>query len=161
MKKIGNIASILLTVEAIFLVAILVVAIVLPNFGITPYGVLSGSMRPIINPGDIVLIDKNAVNDVREGDVIAFELATGDICTHRVNDISETGEITTKGDANHDVDAAKITTNQVIGKEIMVIPRLGDAYTLMTENRPMFLAFILSLTCLLLLLTRLKGENNE
>lgn len=159
-KTVGQVASILLNIEVTLLVIILIVMVGVPFFGITPYGVLSGSMSPAIQKGDLVLIDTNEKDSITEGDVIAFELASGDICTHRVNEISETGEITTKGDANSNVDAAKVTKDHVIGKEIMVIPKLGDFYGMMSANRFIFLAFILSITCLLLLLTKLKGDKN-
>ncbi len=67
--------------------------------------VLSGSMRPVIMPGSVVIVVPIPTSEVRVGDVITF-MAPVDgspMVTHRVIQIATTGThpvIRTKGDAN-------------------------------------------------------------
>jgi signal peptidase len=106
--------------------------------------VVSESMRPKLNTGDIVTInpstDRNtSFASLKIGDIIAFEQTRGaalaeskKIVVHRVLQISENlnGEriVTTKGDANHSpiefVDFP-ITKDEFVGKVEHSIPYLG------------------------------------
>jgi len=83
--------------------------------------VQSGSMEPAIMTGDIVIIQKQDRYYV--SDVVTFYDVEHRIVTHR---IMETGEkFSTKGDANRSFDQDKISDNQIIGKVILIVPRLG------------------------------------
>jgi signal peptidase I len=104
--------------------------------------VVSESMRPKLNTGDIVIINPNTNQNIsfaslKIGDIIAFEEPKRDteskkIVVHRVHQISENlnGEriVTTKGDANHSpiefVDFP-ITKDEFVGKVEHNIPYLG------------------------------------
>jgi signal peptidase len=83
--------------------------------------VQSGSMEPAIMTGDIVVVshqEKYFVNDV-----VTFYDADHKIITHRLVEINN--EYLTKGDANRSFDEAKVSSSQIIGKVILVVPRLG------------------------------------
>jgi len=85
--------------------------------------VLSGSMSPAINTGDIILISKTNPEEIKEGDIITFR-EEKTFTTHRVIEIVN-NSFKTKGDANEDPDAKIIKAEQIVGKVIFVIPFLG------------------------------------
>lgn len=92
-------------------------------FGFSSSVVLTGSMSPAIEPNDIVLCRRQSGYFV--GDIITFD-AGGSSVTHRIVSVGEDG-MRTKGDANNTEDAQPIKQSRVIGKVILVIPRLGAA----------------------------------
>jgi signal peptidase I len=74
--------------------------------------VLSGSMQPTFNPGDVVLVTMQPTASVRAGQIISFHIPTGDhhVVTHRVADVVSGGKhpvIQSKGDGNTTVDPWK------------------------------------------------------
>ncbi len=120
-KSIKIILNILLTIIILFGL----VFIGLFCFGIQPYVVESGSMEPAIQTGSICFINKKAnYDDMKVGDVIAFELSTGAFATHRIVAITEEG-FTTKGDVNSAVDSVITTQDNFIGENVYTIPRVG------------------------------------
>ena len=93
---------------------------------------LTGSMAPKINPGDVTIVTPIAVSDVTEGMVITYHRPIEDhsLVTHRVISVEKapdgTVTIQTKGDANAAADPwtatlAGDTAYQVRG----VVPMLG------------------------------------
>lgn len=98
------------------------------------YVVLTGSMLPEIQVYDVVITKKVDPKDLEKGDVITF--ASSDtrflntIITHRIikkNYNAETNTYTfqTKGDNNNVADSALVETNNIHGKVIFKIPKLG------------------------------------
>jgi signal peptidase I len=79
----------------------------LPHLGLyRPATVLSGSMRPTFNPGDLLVVRPEPLRDVRVGQVISYTVPVGDhrIETHRVIRIVQGGDhpvVQTQGDANN------------------------------------------------------------
>lgn len=71
--------------------------------------VLSGSMRPYLQPGDVVVVSPVRAADLHVGDVITYYLpgAGKTLVTHRIVRIVTSGElptVQTKGDANNTPD---------------------------------------------------------
>jgi signal peptidase I len=67
--------------------------------------VLTGSMKPTFNPGDMIVVSPEPMRDLRVGDVITFQVPTDGhpVETHRIVSITNPGAepiVTTKGDAN-------------------------------------------------------------
>ncbi|NLC07965.1 MAG: signal peptidase I [Syntrophomonadaceae bacterium] len=96
-------------------------------FSYTPRVIVSGSMRPGIDIGDIVIIKETDGSQVQLGDIIMFPLGNMKI-THRIIDIEEREGVryfTTKGDANAEPDTEPVLEANVMGKVIMVIPKAG------------------------------------
>ncbi len=81
--------------------------------------VVSGSMEPTFERGDLVMV-QSVYKKVHEGDIIIFK---SDIyaypITHRAVEVSEKG-IRTKGDANKYVDAWTLGEEDVIGKIVTI-----------------------------------------
>ncbi|MFH1561344.1 MAG: signal peptidase I [Patescibacteria group bacterium] len=94
--------------------------------GYRSFLVQSGSMEPTIMIGDVIIVAQKP--SYRENDVITFKDFAGKKTTHRivgkVDDPSKTVFIT-KGDANRSEDSANVPLTDVLGKAVLVIPRLG------------------------------------
>ncbi|MCR2827893.1 signal peptidase I [Microbacterium sp. zg.Y909] len=110
-------------------VAIAVVA--LPALvGGTAMTVLTQSMEPGLPPGTLVVIKPTPVDDIRVGDVITYQIRSGDpaVVSHRV--VSKTyagGEVTfmTKGDNNSAADPDPVQPAQIRGTLWYSLPLLG------------------------------------
>ncbi|MEG1858333.1 MAG: signal peptidase I [Pseudoflavonifractor sp.] len=113
----------------ILLVAIVVAgALVLPKVvGITPMGVLSGSMEPFYHVGSIVYVNTKVTADqIAEGDAITFTVGDDTVVTHRVVAIDQAAQtFTTKGDANETKDFAPVPFSTLVGRAGLSIPLLG------------------------------------
>ena len=100
-----------------------------PDFlGYKPFIVLSGSMEPTIMTGDIAIIKKCNVNELKTGDVIAFKNGTS-VITHRIIEISEVNgekQLITKGDNNNTEDRYPVDFSKVEGIYVTRIPKLGN-----------------------------------
>jgi signal peptidase len=93
---------------------------------------LTGSMAPEIEPGDVTVVTPIDVTDVTEGMVITYHQPIGDhaLVTHRVVsvDTSLEGTVTvqTKGDANDAIDPWAATLEGDTAYQVQaVIPELG------------------------------------
>lgn len=122
--------GVLLLVVALGTATIIVPAVV----GGMPLSILTGSMRPTYPPGTLVVIKPTEVEDIAIGDVITFQLDSGQptLVTHRVIERSvdsASGEVrfTTQGDANNTPDPEQVQPVQVRGTVWYAIPYLGWA----------------------------------
>ena len=82
-------------------------------------------MRPSINKGDLVIIEKN--KKLKEGQVIAYD-NEGLIVVHRLTSVLIYNNETfyyTKGDANDSIDNLVLTEDKIIGVVNVVIPYIG------------------------------------
>lgn len=98
--------------------------------GWRPYTVLTGSMRPVIQPGDVVMDRPIPMRDAHVGDVVTFSdpSRSGVLVTHRIRSISRgpvQTEVETRGDANNTSERWTIKTADRVGKVIYVIPKVG------------------------------------
>lgn len=99
-------------------------------FSIYPSVIATGSMEPMIYPGDVILVQKineENIQLLKEGDVIQFQ--RGDILiSHRIIElVNENGQTSyrTKGDNNSSEDSDLVTTENVRGIIKQVIPKIG------------------------------------
>lgn len=141
MKKFFNV---LMEVLCAFFVLILVINIVIfvqsmvnkdtvPSiFGYVPLIVLSDSMYPTLERGDLVIYHKESAYDVSVGDVITFyapeETVRQTLVTHRVVEIvtdSGENEYRTKGDNNDVEDAELVPSENIVGVYRLKIPSVG------------------------------------
>lgn len=94
--------------------------------GYRSFLVQSGSMEPGIHIGDVVITHQQVIYHINN--IITFNSSEANrIVTHRITNVKEasSGQFTTKGDANREEDEAQINANDIIGKVIFVIPKLG------------------------------------
>ena len=128
-KKIlpGDIISLLMCVVFIPIIVVNLILIVnsyrnpdeLPGaFGVKPAVVLSGSMEPAIETGDLILLHDTDPLALEKGDVICY-LSSGKAVTHRIVGITagEDGRPrnVTQGDANNAEARLPVTPDQVQG----------------------------------------------
>ncbi|ELZ85461.1 peptidase S26B, signal peptidase [Haloferax gibbonsii ATCC 33959] len=124
----------------VLLVAVaLVVVLAAPQvFGAeASYTVLSGSMSPTFDAGDVVVVRDVPPTDISEGDIITYREAGSaitdertDRVTHRVVAVDRSGDspvFRTKGDANEDVDSDPVAADRVVGSVWFHVPYLGLA----------------------------------
>jgi len=127
-----TIGSWALTAVMVACLALASAVVVVPRLiGAVPLTVLTGSMRPTIQPGDLIVSRPVDANDLRIGDVVTFQPVSGDptLVTHRIVDLTrnlqgETVEVLTRGDANG-ADDAPLVPEQVMGRMLYRIPRVG------------------------------------
>lgn len=91
-------------------------------FGYSVCYVLTGSMEPYLEVGDVLLIKDEAQEEIEVDDIITFVSVSGPLAgnfvTHRVVEVLDEGEMyyyRTKGDANPAVDAEIVGYNQIEG----------------------------------------------
>lgn len=92
-------------------------------FGCSTLIVLSGSMEPAFSTGDLLVIRREET--YQPGDVIAFRDG-GSMTTHRIVAEDAHGFVT-RGDSNNAEDSHPVTKEQIAGRMIWVIPKLGGA----------------------------------
>jgi signal peptidase len=112
----------------------LVVAVTVPvAFGLHPMTVLTGSMRPTIQPGDMVVDQAISPTQVRVGDIVTFREPHGTrTITHRVRDITISegqAHVTTRGDANDTVEKWQVPVTGSIGRVVYQVPKIGYPVT--------------------------------
>lgn len=131
-RSIGIVIGVLLCVVSIpviifnlwFIVQGLVTPDKVPSMsGKTPLIVLTDSMYPTIQGGDLIICDQANANDIKVGDVISFfdpaSTNSTAVVTHRVVDMTNGSnglEFSTKGDANNNADRVKVPANKLVGK---------------------------------------------
>ena len=113
-------------------VAFAVLAVGPHMFGYRTMTMLTASMAPEINPGDVTIVTPVAISEVTEGMVITYHRPIEDhsLVTHRVISV-ETGPdgsvtVLTKGDANAAADPWTATLEGDTAYEVRaVVPELG------------------------------------
>jgi signal peptidase len=101
---------------------------------------LTGSMAPVINPGDVVVTVPTPVKDVKVGDVITYHIPVEDhrVETHRITEVTTTADggtaVQTKGDANNGIDPWVATLEgTTVDKQVATIPCVGNAIRALRE----------------------------
>lgn len=114
------------------MIALAAAVIVVPAVtGAKTYTVLTGSMEPTYPPGTLVVVRPVAPDELSMGDVITFQLRSGEaqVATHRIVGVGAdaTGEplFVTRGDANNVDDEDPVRPVQVIGKLWYAVPYIG------------------------------------
>ncbi len=98
------------------------------------------SMRPTLQPGDLVVLKGVEEDELKKGDIVAFEVpqsAQEDFAipgplVHRISKLERSGDtlvIHTKGDANTGEDAFTIRADRITGRMVRRVP--GGGYPLL------------------------------
>ena len=138
----------------IYNINLIIKAIIKPNetpsfFGIKTYVIISGSMEPNINIGDIVIAKsiKNKEESIKVGDIISYRKGQN-VITHRITNIEkdENGilRIATKGDNNNTEESERILINNIEGKVITIIPKIGYITLILKDKVLIILIFIIA-----------------
>lgn len=122
--------------------------------GVFPLIVLTDSMYPDIQSGDLIFCRTEKPENIREGDVISFFDPAGNgtsIVTHSVAEITQVNGQTawiTRGIANNADDAMPVPADKLVGVYRKRIPGLGKAVMFMQTTT----GLIVCVVCPILLL---------
>ena len=99
-------------------------------FGYRGEVVLSGSMRPTLEPGDLLVAHRIGAGEIRQGQIISFASPTDSrTLTHRVVSVRPAKDgriaVVTKGDANNTSERWKIARSGQVGEVVSSIPKAG------------------------------------
>jgi signal peptidase len=156
-------------------IAIIVIGVVLIWFAVKVvfnvdnpfYVVSSGSMIPVLNVGDILIVkDGNTFNSLKVGDIIVFNRPQGGdrVIVHRIIEITDRfGEkvIVTKGDANDGIIPGTdfpILEKDYIGSVAYTVPKVG--LVLKYLNPPVNYIIIVGIIGILIY-TNMRKKNEE
>lgn len=159
LKKICNLLMTIIIVLLFILAGILVGP---KLFGCNTYAVISGSMEPEIPVGSIVCSQKVEFADLKENDVISYQVSSDTIVTHRIVSIdNEKKQVITKGDANNVNDANPVPSSNIIGKVVFSLPLIG--YISIYMQSMLGIVIICAIVFILILLNYLPDifEKNE
>ena len=116
--------------------------------------VISGSMQPAIDPGDLLIIKRQ--ESYQAGDVVTF-LQGDSLVTHRLTGI--TGDTAlTRGDANN-TDDAPISPDDIQGRMVLRVPRVG--YAVLYLRTQQGLLMLTALFILMIAVPLFLGDNRK
>lgn len=84
-----------------------------------PIRVAGGSMRPALEHGDVVVVERGAW--LARGHIVLIRSGQG-LFLHRVRAIREDGTLVTRGDANPIDDLSAASRSDVVGRVVSVVP---------------------------------------
>ena len=122
--------------------------------------VLSGSMEPAINPGDVVVVSPQ--ENYETGEIITFTTGGDTPTTHRLVDTKVTeGELAyiTKGDANPTEDMSDVREEDILGAAVFSIPLLG--YVVEFARTPLGFVLLIGLPAILIIAGEVKKIYKE
>lgn len=119
-----------------------------------PMIVLTDSMYPEIESGDLIICNTARAEEIAEGDVISFYDPMGNgtsVVTHRVLEIvKEDGKISfrTKGDNNNTEDQTLVPGDSLIGIYQIRIPKVGHVAMFMQTTTGLMVCVVLPIVLL-------------
>lgn len=156
MKKAGKILSKIFTVFLIVF-TFLVMSLAIYNFvsvkilnkdypnlfGYTFFEIVSGSMSPTIEKGDMILVKLDT--DYNVGDIVSYK-DNNSIITHRIVEKTDNYYVT-KGDANNTLDNP-IKEEQILGKTVKIVSKAFILAKVFTTPKVMLMCLItITLMC--------------
>lgn len=167
--KIFNVVILLIIVPIlIYNITLIIKYIQNPNktpdfFGFKTYEIVSRSMEHTINKNDIIVVKKVDKNEINENDIISFDNGN-EIITHRIVDIENiNGQTlyTTKGDNNRFVDDEKISFEQIEGKYVFKLSKLGYLMNFLKNRYFLIILFIILIFCFIHIINVKKRIKNR
>lgn len=126
-----------------------------PNVGGRfPLIVLTDSMYPEIESGDLIFCRTAEAGDIQKGDVIAFFDPAGNgttVVTHRVVEVVQEGQslsFRTKGDANNTEDRLLVPAENLVGIYRSRIPGAGNVALFMQSTTGLIVCVVLPIVLL-------------
>jgi len=181
-SKLHKILTVVGTVMCIILVPILIINLTLiaksyinsdevPSIGgVFPLIVLTDSMYPEIESGDLIICNTADADDIKEGDIISFFDPEGNgssIVTHRVIEIIRDGDkisFRTRGDNNNTEDRLPIAADDLVGIYKTRIPNAGHVAMFMQSTTGLIICVVLPIVLLVgydLIRRRIYEKNKQ
>lgn len=149
-------------ITLVVMVAAILVAVRFCNFSLL--NVESGSMYPYLGVNTLIAVKEAEFEEIETGDVITYVMNDQlTLVTHRVVSIDRADQtFTTKGDANNTNDPKPILYENVVGKVVFKIPKIGAVVSVISaeENRQYVIAAIAVLVALVLISDVVEKQRN-
>lgn len=166
-RVISIIIYILLFPLIIYNISLIVQSVVHPNetpsfFGIKTYVIVSGSMQPEYDIGDIVIVKKVEEEDIKKDDVISYRNGQT-VVTHRVieeNEVNNKKQFKTKGDNNNTEDIHEVTIDLIEGKVVGKVSKIGKL-SIMLQDKISIIIIILLFYIYLVRSDKVKKRNER
>lgn len=141
--------------------------------GAKGYAVITDSMSPVFNRGDVVFVKKADFDSIREGDIVTVEFQDGSgYFTHRIISIDyDAGMFRTKGDANESEDPQPSAAEQIIGRVWYSVPLLGYISIFISSMNLIKISVIIAVVLIVLIAlttiiqkskkSKSRGDSNE
>lgn len=143
---------------AVLLIAAAVLTFLCPRFGWRVDVVFSGSMKPALKVGGMVVTRPVEAQDIRVGDIITFYSPPGrELASHRVIGVEEGSSLNfrTKGDANEEPDPFIVPAENVVGIICFQLPYFG--YASQFVKTPLGLLLTLCLPGLIIIILEIRN----
>lgn len=159
-----------ITFNILAIIAIIAVGFILFNTiaGAKGFAVISNSMSPEFNKGDVVFTREIDFEKINVGDVVTVQFPDkSGYCTHRVYSIDTSNKsIKTKGDVNLSPDPIETSAKNIKGKVWYSVPYLGYFSIWFGKISTVKLIIILTIAAILLLfattiLSRIKKKKKS
>jgi signal peptidase len=137
MNIVFTVILVLLIVTVILLFVMRLTGNVPSVFGYQVYRVSSGSMEPTLSKGDVILVKKVPMSDIKKNDIITYKSREGqmegEMITHRVIEEPKVNNgsffFQTKGDADGATLDPVVTDEQVQGMFVKKVPFIDKLYS--------------------------------
>lgn len=157
LKRVGHIVTGILIIVIVFAIWNVLQMRKNPNelptvMGFKFMSVLTGSMRPVLEPGDMIITQDVKAENLRKGDIITYRVDKHTLVTHRVAEVVNVdGELLfkTRGDANNVDDRNLVSAEHLVGTLLLAIPK-GGYITNFIKSGQGFLIFIIMPAILLI-----------
>jgi len=120
------------------LISISIVWFAVGVFPVYPSVIATGSMEPMIKPGDVILVNKTVdKSSLTTGDVIQFK-RDNILISHRIVEVVEDDQgwgYRTKGDNNSGIDSEIVRFERIKGEIIRVVPKIGRLTLLIKSEK--------------------------
>lgn len=146
----SKVRSAILTLGAVLGLACMLWTVAIAATGLKPLVLLSGSMSPALDTGDLALARTEPAGKVAVGDVVSVVGPDGVRVTHRVAGIASAGDQTVlrlKGDANASIDDQPYEVTSV-DRVVARVPHAGYVIGFAGSRLGVGLALALMVTCL-------------
>ncbi len=172
-KVLGKIAYVILYVILILILVAVILQRVSNNQiglgGLKMYNIVTGSMVPVYNVGDVIIAKGVDANSLKVGDDVVYKGEEGSfkdrVVTHRIINIQETGNgkvITTQGVANNAADPS-ISQEQILGKVVYKL-KILSLLSHFVNNNLFTMYFVIFLPIVLIIvinIVRIKRSNKD
>jgi signal peptidase I len=108
--------------------------------GWSPTLVTTGSMEPLVTPGDVVMIRPVSSDELVPNTVILFDRADDERVLHRIVEALPDGTFRTQGDANAVPDSEFLDAENIQGAAVLAVPWVGRPSLWFSEGRVVHLA---------------------
>ena len=169
-KVINKLISIIFIMLFVAVISLMIQKFVLKKevpdlFGYKILQVMSGSMSGEFETGDTILIKKiGDESNLKIGDVVTYRIKTNTLVTHRIINITRTGEslsYTTKGDANNTEDIEKVTFSAIEGIYVKKLRLISNLIKFMQKSYGMVIIFTLPIVMIICVVNSEKVKEEK